>query len=203
MIVYLDEAKLQVSVDTLGAALAAGTAASEQRGRIIVEVWADNAPAPDMDLNDPPPRSPYAKEIRFVTAEPQSLVRVVLLDVCEALHSTRESQLKAADHLQIGETSPALRELGEALQNWETVRRAVEEGCGLLRISTNGAAGDEHALRGELVRELSAKLSSVKDALAREDWSILADLLAYDLTEQIEAWQKELRRLVDMIASSP
>src|SRR5690606_18276393 len=79
MKVFLDGEELAVDGGGLGTALAAGTTASEERGRIIVEVWVDGDPAPEADLSDPPDRSPYASEIRLVSAEPKALVRTVLL----------------------------------------------------------------------------------------------------------------------------
>lgn len=200
MKVFLDEAELEVADPTLASAIAAGTAASEERGRIIVEVWADGSPAPDEHLTAPPSTAPYAKEVRFVSAEPKSLVRMVLLDVSDALASTRDAQRKAADLLQTGETGAALQSLGESLQTWETVRRAVDEGCALLDIPTEGDGTS--GLDGALVNDLADKLSALRDALGREDWSLLGDLLAYDLDEHVDRWQTELRRLAEGIASA-
>ncbi len=200
MKVFLDDAELTVKDPTLASALAAGTTACTERGRIIIEVWADGAPAPDEHLTSPPATKPYADEVRFISAEPKSLVRTVLLDVSDALTSTRDTQRKAADLLQTGETGPALQNLGESLQTWETVRRAVDEGCALLDIPTDGDAAT--GLDGALVNDLADKLSAIRDALGREDWSLLGDLLAYDLDEHVDRWQTELRRLADGIAST-
>ncbi len=201
MRVYLDDTEIQIEHETLASAISAGTAASEAKGRIIVEVWADGAPAPDEDLATPPDASPYAEEIKLISAEPKALVRTVLLDVSDALTGTRDTQREAADHLQTGETGPALHRLGEALQTWETVRRAVDEGCALLDLPTtgDGAAG----LDGALVNDLADKLTALRDALGREDWSVLSDLLAYDLDEHVDRWQAELQRLAAHIAHDP
>jgi len=201
MKVFLDGDELTIETETLKTALAAGMAACEAKGRIIVEVWANDDLAPDGDLSMPPERAPYADEVRFVSAEPRALVRTVLLDVSDALSLTRQTQRQAADHLQVGETGAALNELGEALQTWETVRRAVEEGCALLKISGDDAS-QNNMLNGSLISELVEKLTALKEALANEDWPLLADMLAYDLDEHLERWQDELHRLSDVIAAA-
>lgn len=202
MKVFLDGEELAVKGASLGTALAAGTAASEEKGRIIVEVWADGDPAPESDLSSPPEREPYASELRFVTAEPKSLVRTVLLDVSDALSATRDTQRQAADHLQVGETGQALVELGDAVRTWETVRRAVEEGCALVNIPTaTGSTIAGGGINSALVEDLASNLTSIKKALADQDWPALADLLSFELDEQIDRWQEELNRLADAIKS--
>lgn len=197
MRVFLDDAELTVPEPTLTAVLAAGSAASEARGRIVVEVWADGEPAPDEDLAQPPDRAPYAGEVRLITAEPRALVRSVLFDVADALEATRDTQRRAADLIQVGETGKGLHELGEALRSWDTVRRAVEEGAALLGMSVN--SDESSAIDGSLVEELGRTLTSVKQALSREDWALLSDLLMYDLEEQAQRWETELRRLAERI----
>lgn len=200
MKVFLDGEELAIEQLTLKGALSAGLCVCEERGRIIVEVWADDALAPEADLAEPPETSPYAEEIRLISAEPRSLVRTVLLDVSEALSFTRQTQRQAADHLQVGENVAALNEIGDALRTWETVRRAVEEGCALLKAP--GDLSQESLLNAALICDLVEKLTALKEALTNEDWPLLADLLAYDLDEHIERWQDELRRMSDVIAAS-
>lgn len=200
MRVFLDDAEMTVPEATLKAALAVGAVASEEQGRIVVEVWADGEPAPDEDIAAPPARAPYAREVRLVTAEPRSLVRTVLLDVAEAIESTRESQRRASELVQLGETGNGLNELGGVLRAWDTVRRAVEEGCALLDMPTDRS--EKSVLDQRLVGDLGATLTAVKKALGNEDWALLADLLAYDLDEHAQRWEAELRRLADHVAAT-
>ncbi len=202
MKVFLDDAEITVKDETLASALAAGTTQSEGKGRIIVEVWSDGSPTPDEHLSKPPADEPYAEEIRFISAEPRSLVQTVLLDVAETLSSTRETQQKSADLLQTGETGLALNELGQAINTWQTVRQAVEEGCALLNISLDPVENEEPIFDPTIITDLAEMLTSVKAALTQEDWPLLSDLLAYDMDEHIDRWRVELGRLSDMIAAS-
>jgi len=201
MRVYLDDVEITPTEPTLGACLTAGADQSRDAGRVVVEVWADGAPIPEEDLAEPPARSPYAAEVRLVSAEPRSLVRTVMLDVAETLDETCETQKRAADAIQIGQSSTGLTDLGESLRSWDTVRRVVEEGCALLRLPGAGGA-DATVLEETLIVDLGQTLESVKEALAREDWALLADLLAYDLHDQAQRWQEELRRLAGTVQSS-
>jgi len=203
MKVYLDDAEIAVEDGTLSSALAAGTSRSERDGRIIVEVWSDGSPTPAEHLSKPPGDEPYAEEIRLVSAEPRSLVQTVLLDVAEALSTARQMQQKSADLLQTGETGPALTELGQAINTWQTVRQAVEEGCALLHISLDPVAGEAEIFDPTIITDLAELLTSVKGALTQEDWPLLSDLLAYDMDEHIDRWRTELGRLSDSIAASP
>jgi len=201
MRVFLDDTEITPPEPTLAACLAAGAEAGERAGRVVVEVWVDGAPAPEADLEHPPGRSPYADEVRLVTAEPCALVRTVMLDVAETLGDTIETQARAADAIQIGRTAEGLQGLGEALRAWDAARRAVDEGCALIR--SRGGPDPAPAVDPALVERLGAALASVKEALAREDWALLADLLAYDLKEQAEAWRRELARLADAVQPAP
>jgi hypothetical protein len=48
---------------------------------------------------------------------------------------------------------------------------------------------------------LAGRLEEVKRSLAAEDWSALADVLAYDLGEQAERWKLVLISLSDSLKS--
>jgi len=133
--VYLDDSPVESSAPTLASALAAGVQAAGPNGRVIVEVWADGQRVPDEQLADPPETSPYAEEIRFVSAQAGSLVKTVLMDVAEGLKDAQSRQRRSAELLQSGQTQPALEELSQALAMWDNARRAVQEGCSLMGLS--------------------------------------------------------------------
>ena len=64
---------------------------------------------------------------------------------------------------------------------------------------SEAGAGVRETLNADLVDDLAVNLTSVKDALGREDWPVLSDLLSFDLDEQVDRWQEELNRLADVI----
>ncbi len=201
--VYLDNEALEDAGQSLAAALEAGGAAARRRGRIVVEVYADGAAAPETHLSDPPTHEPYADELRLVTADPLLLVRSTMFDAADALESTNELHRHAATLLQTGSTVEAMQALGQTLHIWEIVRRGLTDSCSLLQLPVDQALATEldTAVAERLTDELAAKLSEIRDALASEDWAALADLLAYDMADQVETWRDALRRFAESIPS--
>lgn len=204
MKVYLDDEPLAGAGESLTAALEAGREAAGSGGRVIVEVWADGAPAPEDDLANPPAREPYAVELKLVSAEPASVVADAFSLAAEALDEARRLQQAAAESLQTGETSEAMQSLRGALEVWEQVRRSVTDGCALLGVGPGEAcdaagSGADGAGLEELVAALMGRLLDIKRAVASEDWSGLADVLAYDLDDEAVRWSAMLQRRVSTL----
>jgi hypothetical protein len=199
MKVFLDgEPLLLPDSGTFAAALKDASARAESRGRVIVEVTIDGEPAPEATVEEPP-ETALGSEVRFLSVEPVSLVRVTLMDAVDALDAARERQSRCAELIQTGKIEEALRPLSEAVQTWQTVRDAVEKSAAMLgmRLDELGA-GSERPI-GDLIAALSAGLSEVRRSLSGEDWSALADVLAYDMGEQTEHWKAALTSAADSL----
>ncbi len=195
--VYLDDEPLKVADARLGTALEAGVARARGRGRIVVEVLVDGSPAPASDIERPPERAPYAAEVRLVSAEPRSLVRTTLHDAADALEDAREAQAAAAERLQRGETADALGDLSRTISIWESVRRAMEDGAELIGDGSGGAPDI-----GPLLDGLAERLVEIRRALTAQDWSALADALAYDMEEQADVWWGALTAFADSLKAT-
>jgi hypothetical protein len=182
---------------TLASAIRIASAEAEQRGRVVVEVQIDGAPAPDELLEDPP-EAPVGSEVRLMSVEPRSLVRVTLMDAVDALEAARERQGRSAELIQIGKLDEALAPLSEAIETWQTVRDAVEKSAAMLGMDLRelGAAEGDSSI-DELVATLAARLNEIRRTLAGEDWSALADVLAYDMGEQTDRWKTALAAAAD------
>lgn len=202
MKIFVDEQEAAAPAATLGAALETARQVADQRGRVIVEVWADGERIGDDDLADPPTFAPYADEIRMVTASPEALVVSTLLDAADALEQIQTIQTAAARALQTGAVSGAMASFGEALGVWEAVRRSVGEGCALLGRSPADLLGEGGAATlTDASRALAADLTALRDFAKSEDWTSAADILEFDLAERAGAWQDILRRLAGAIRS--
>ncbi len=187
---YLDDEPLELEGQTLGAAVLAGRQAAESRGRMIIEVWADGAPAPPADLEELPDADPYAGEVRFVSAVPGALVAHALEEAADNLAGVRAAQTDAAAQLSRGETREAMTNVGEALRAWEIVRRAVQEGCAVLGVAPAELLSDEES-RDACTRAIESLLEALREvqrAVGDQDVASLADTLAYDLDELAETW---------------
>jgi hypothetical protein len=198
MNVYLDGQPLSVPEPmTFAAALRIAGGNAERKGRVLVEVQIDGSPAPDALIDDPP-NEPVGGEVRMISVEPRSLVRVTLMDAVDALEAARERQRRCADLIQTGKVEEALAPLSEAIQTWQTVRDAVEKSAAMLDLKLadlSPGAADQNM--DSLVAGLSARLGEIRRSLAGEDWSALADVLAYDMGEQAEHWKTALTSAAD------
>jgi hypothetical protein len=203
---FLDNKLLGPQHDTFAAALKAAADEAARTGRVIVEAMLDGAAVAD-DILERPPEQPIGRELRLTSVQPRALVRVTLMDAADALEAARQEQHRSADLIQTGKVDEALPPLSAAIQTWQAVRDAVEKSAALLRIPLDeislpgGASGTDTLI--ELIGALAGRLEEVKRSLAAEDWSALADVLAYDLGEQVDRWKLVLVSLSDSLRTEP
>lgn len=191
---YLDDEPLDLEGQTLAAAVVAGRRAADARGRMIIEVWADGEQTPAAHLEEPPPHEPYAGEVRFVSADPGALVAHALEEAGENVAGVRESQTTAATQLARGETGDAMGNVGSAVRAWESVLRAVQDGCAALGAEPwdlLGPTGDRGSCEQAITQLLEA-LREVQRSITDQDVASLADVLEYDLNELADTWAELL-----------
>ncbi len=194
MTAFLDDKPLTLDRPTLARALAAARTAAGANGRVVVEATAGGKPIDDAVLQNPPD-SPFHDDIRFISVDPGLLVRSTLLDAADALDRAKVSQRECAELIQSGDLDRSLQPLGAAIETWRAVRDAVEKSSAMMGERLTGA--DAAAPLETLVTELAARLEDIRRALKDQDWSSLSDVLAYDLTEQVDRWQQKLRAMAD------
>lgn len=219
MQVFLDDQKLDVAAPpapTLARALAAARDLAERQGRVIVEATHDGMPIATEHLEEASPTSggstsssvAFHGEVRFVSAEPRSLVKVTWQDVAEALRRTEADQTKAAELLHMGKLEEAMEYLGASLGVWENVRQAVLNGAALVGLDLETVVIDQHhpdkpsMTVAERVGGLVEHLQNVKRAIQAQDWSSLADTLEYELCEESRLWQRVLTQMAGAIRIS-
>lgn len=202
MLTFLDDRRLSPDRTTFAAALQAGADEAARAGRVIVEAQLDGAAVAEEYLEQPPDRA-LGSELRLISVEPRALVRVTLMDAADALDTARAEQTRSAELIQSGKIEEALAPLSSAIQTWQAVRDAVEKSAALLRMPLDtismpgGASGTDTLV--ELIGALAGKLEEVKRSLASQDWSGLADVLAYDLSEQAQRWRQVMVSLADSL----
>lgn len=192
MRVLLDGATILQHAGTLGEALDAAREAAERRGRVVVEVMLDGAPASGDDLSNAEAlsRPATAKEASLVSAEPRDLVASTFEDAAAAMSDLRDTQRELALKIQQGRTGEATGALGEVFEVWEAARQALEQGAEMASIDlgSDGAAAD-------MIAGLTERLREVVRAVEAKDWSALADELEYDLAEQADRWAGKFAEL--------
>ncbi len=199
---FLDNKQLSPDHATFAAALQAAADEAARTGRVIVEALLDGSAVAD-DILERPPHEPLGSELRLISVEPRTLVRVTLMDAADALDTARQEQQRSAELIQSGKVEEALAPLSGAIQTWQAVRDAVEKSAALLRMPLDsialpgGASGTDTLI--EMIGSLAGRLEEVKRSLAAEDWSALADVLAYDLGDQANRWKTVLVSLSDSL----
>jgi hypothetical protein len=198
MKVFLDDQEVHAGDESLAGALDACRKEAESLGRLIIEVWADGERTSDGDLENPPPFTPYADEIRMVSVEPAALVGETLLELADAMPGLIEQQQSIAEALQIGETSEAMASLSDALNLWDGVRRAVVEGASLVcGDPTELLASDARESFASSTESLASALTALRDMIRMEDLSGAADILEGELVDEANAWRGILGALAD------
>lgn len=182
MLVSIDGRPLRCPADTLSAALICARDAAGDR--LIVQIRADGFEIPSTDLDEPPSRAPYATRIDFTTADAGELLAGMLQDAAGALDIIAPVHARAADEIRGGRLDQAMHSLGEVLRTWAEVRSAME----LASRTGNGRAGVTEQSTDQLVPVLNGladRLAEIKRTLVSSDWSSLADVLAYDMDDQV------------------
>jgi hypothetical protein len=198
MDIFLDDRMLDSSATTLPAAIA--DAMGQAGDRLIIEVTADGAPIPPEHLEHPPTDEPYAGELRFVSADSLSLVRLTLHEAADSLDAALPEHVAIAEMFQVGDSVEALSKLTELLQVWIRIDQALNAcrkvaGIGL----SDPALADEFNAAAD---ELAPRLAEIRDAVQAQDFTAAADVLAYDLPEHGERWVELLRRIADHLTTA-
>jgi hypothetical protein len=137
-----------------------------------------------------------------VSAEPRSLVRVTLLDVGDSLAMAATDQQTASELVQQGKLQDAMPHISQALQAWENVRAAVDNGAALLGLDVNSlrvatSSGQREVRLG--IESLSRDLDELKRCIRAQDWSGLADSLGFQMQDQAREWRELLQGMAQSI----
>lgn len=195
MHVLLDDKTVPVEEATFAAAMDAGRREAERRGRVLVEVRVDGQPAPENWLDAPEAEQCRPSEVRFVSADPVSLVRVTLLEVADALEKSRSVQQRAAELIQEGRLDLAMNPLAEAVGAWSNVQQAVSNGAALLGLDPPALEAATGRPLGTMIEDLADHLRRLKAAIQGEDWTTVADILGYDMDDRCVSWGEAIRGL--------
>lgn len=198
MKVYLDNEPMELDSSSLRAAFGSAVELANGRGRVIVDVLIDGAPVPGDMIADPPDEPMAGDELRFTSAEPRAMVRETLLDAVEALDQVVVHQQEVAELVMAGKIEAVRASLESVVGIWQAVVLAIQRGSELLEIELDAmrVEGEPLSVR---ISGLSERLGEVIRAVDRQDWSALADTLAFDMCEQAGAWQTMLRDLAQSI----
>jgi hypothetical protein len=191
MHVYLDGDPLDGAGSTLSSALAkAADAAGE---RLVIEAEADGALVPNDHLTEPPSNDPYAAELRLTSAHPRDLVSEALDEAAELLKGVEDAQRQAAELIQSGEIPQAMESLKVVLEGWSGAGRVMQLAEATPGVDMPDEVGGESI--EALTKELARLLGEVRGAMAQQDMTSVADVLAYDMDTLCDSWARALGAL--------
>lgn len=190
MQVYLDGEPVEVQGSTLSDALRA--AGERLDGRFVVSVEADGARVPAEDLDNPPQYTPYASEMRFTSADPETMLRDLIDDSLDVIDLVRKKQQEIGEGVQRGDIAGALQSLNSVLEQWDLLKSSAAI---LEQLRPRLAPEGDPAIAG-----LATALTDLRDAVKGTDWSQLGDVMLYDLDEQAQAWHGLFERAASEVA---
>lgn len=199
MRVLLDDSPIEVEPATIERAFEVGREEADARGRIVIEVLGDGLSIDQAMIENPPADSGGFAELKLVTADPGVFVSVTLTDSAAVLDEAARAQRAVADELLAGRVEGALEPMQAALSAWAVVRDVVDKSAAILGMDTGEI--DVGGVSGSAIIDgLADRLGEIRRALGEQDHSALADVMAYDMPEQVERWRGLLTEMATRAA---
>lgn len=197
MKVYLDNEPIDVNPPSVRGALAVARTRAEGQGRLIIEVAADGAPMLGSVLDDPPDDDAGVRELRMLSAAPGPFVRETLLESGAVLDEAKVNQDRAAELIQSGSVREAFGPLQRVLESWGVIRDVVAQSARLVGMSIDSVEVGAGVTGETCINELAQRLGELRRGVAHEDWSGVADELAYEMDGLIERWRGLLAAMAE------
>lgn len=194
MQVYLDDKPLKPEA-TFADGIRAAVDEAAKSERVVIEAYLDGSAVSDAILESPPEED-LGRELRLTSVNPRSLVGATLADAAGALEAAEADQRRCAELIQAGSVEEALAPLSSVIQTWQAVREAVEKSAAITRVSLEdmvapgGASGTDRVVNA--ITSLTSRLEEIKRCLGNQDWSALADVIGYDMSEESQRWRRLL-----------
>ncbi len=198
MAVYIDDQRVELDGEHLSGVLAAAREYLRPSGRLIVEISVDGRPVVGEQLETQAELSVTASEVRLASAAPSELVCSALADARCALAQARDLQMEAAELLQQDQTQPAMQKVAAAVALWQQAHEVVVRSLRVTEIPLDELQVDGRPSR-ELVQELIDQLKHVRQLVTDADAIGLADALAYEWPQTLEAWDRLIEQLIERL----
>ena len=189
MAVYLDEQEIVPESNDLQSALDKAEDMLEGKGRIVVEVKIDGELILGEDFDDVGDVDTEAKQIDFLSGDPDELADEALRELLASLDEVRTLQVEAAEHFQQDLVQEAMGKISACIVVWQQVIHGISLVSPIKGIDLEV---DEYEGKPilELVGRLSDRLIDLKSMIESGDTLGLADVLVYEWPEAIDSWEK-------------
>lgn len=170
-------------------------------GRLVVTLLVDGNEPEDGQLASVRAMPLAGRCVYIETADGREMAEEALAAIAEQVGQAEGLRQEAVKHLQAGSLDAALPALSRCFSIWLGAQgslRAVCELCGL-PISTENAAG---APLVEMLREFTAQLRQLKEALEARDYVLVSDVLAYEMEHSAGRWQDAIIAVRNAVAAA-
>lgn len=180
---------------TLGDALRVVQSAHCPPGEVIVGVRHNGVDIPGAEMDEAlaKPAGQFQK-LDLVTAAPARLVADALGQTHGVLDEADAARQATAEHFSAGRIDEGKRALVVDLRVWQQIHEAITQSIRMLDLKTEALVIDGQPLI-EVLEKPRQLLVQVKEALAGEDYVMLADILKYEFEDVTEPW----RRIIDVL----
>lgn len=134
-------------------------------------------------------------EIYIESASPAVVANEVLEAAIVRLDEAEREAATAADLVQQTDAAPGVAHLSHAFTRWSEAQQAIAQVLALFKLD---AATFKIPATME---ELAAHLREMKQAVEREDYVTLADVLQYDLPGTLGSWRGNVEQLRGAVAA--
>lgn len=132
------------------------------------------------------------------TADKLDLAHEALTDAQDYLPVLSEALEKAAGRIRAGEIREGLQEASQALEVISAFGEVLEGIRGAFRIDFSMVRIDDLSLLDKL-NQLNKYAQEVLDAVQKEDWTLFADLIEYELSPLLYEWMAVIPEIIKLL----
>ena len=198
MQVFVDEQAYQPQGgpdQTLGQLAAEVGLAVPGKPRMLVSLCCDGQPVSQDNLGAilDRPASDFQK-LELHTQPLVAMVRNILAETIDLFDQADQARHKAADLLAEGQTEAAMHQLQTFFGTWRHVQDAM-----IVCVQALGSDLDSLDINGkplcEVFEPLRKLLADLKDAMLRQDYVVVGDILRYEFDQPLKGWRALLNQL--------
>ncbi len=198
MNIWIDDTQIE-QTDDLDTALETARLHAESQGRLIVDILVNGQPATDAFFEESMENLPPITDLHFTTADTASLVSDTIETAIESIALLKADQQAGAQQLREDDMDNAMQTLRAIMEGWQAMRDIVDQITQITDLDINTLTVDQQPAT-QIVEKLSKSLGDVRETLKNEDWSLLGDVIEYDLNELADQWSSLLSAMKSQAA---
>ncbi len=198
MNIWIDDTQIE-QTDDLDTALETARLHAESQGRLIVDILVNGQPATDAFFEESMESLPPITDLHFTTADTATLVSETIETAIESITLLKADQQAGAQQLREDDMENAMQTLRAIMEGWQAMRDIVDQITQITDLDINTLTVDQQPAT-QIVEKLSKSLGDVRETLKNEDWSLLGDVIEYDLNELADQWSSLLSAMKSQAA---